>query len=305
MTALKNQLKTILLLGVMSALLVCVGALVAPGYLYLFGFLALAMNLGAYFFSDRIVLRMHGAHEVGPRQAPELHAMVRELAERAGIPKPRVFVIPEDQPNAFATGRNPQHGVVAVTEGIVRILDRRELRGVLAHELAHIKNRDIVIATLAAAAAAVLSYVANAVSLSSLFGGAAHESERDGDSAIPGQGLLVALVAPLAATLVQMGISRSREYLADATGAQLSGDPEALASALLKLERASELVPVRQTSPATASLFIVNPFGPLATVARWFSTHPSTAQRVRRLRAMASEVSAPPTCRRSIAANEW
>jgi heat shock protein HtpX len=305
MTALKNQLKTILLLGVMSALLVCVGALVAPGYLYLFGFLALAMNLGAYFFSDRIVLRMHGAHEVGPRQAPELHAMVRELAERAGIPKPRVFVIPEDQPNAFATGRNPQHGVVAVTEGIVRILDRRELRGVLAHELAHIKNRDIVIATLAAAAAAVLSYVANAVSLSSLFGGAAHESERDGDSAIPGQGLLVALVAPLAATLVQMGISRSREYLADATGAQLSGDPEALASALLKLERASELVPVRQTSPATASLFIVNPFGPLATVARWFSTHPSTAQRVRRLRAMASEVSAPPTWRRSIAANEW
>jgi heat shock protein HtpX len=305
MTTLKNQLKTVLLLGVLSALLIGVGALVAPGYLYLFGFLALAMNLGAYFFSDRIVLRMHGAHEVGPGQAPELHAMVEALAERAEIPKPRIYVIPADQPNAFATGRNPQHGVVAVTEGIIRILDRRELRGVLAHELAHIKNRDILIATLAATAAAVVSYVANAVSWSTLFDGAARGSERDGESSLPGQGILVALVAPLAAALVQMGISRSREYLADATGARLSGDPDALANALLKLERASEVVPVHQASPATASLFIVNPFGPLETVTRWFSTHPSTAERVRRLRAMASQPSAAPTWRRSIAANEW
>jgi heat shock protein HtpX len=152
MTTFKNQLKTILLLGALSALVVGVGALVAPGYIYLFGALALVMNLGAYFFSDRIVLGMHRASEVGPAQALELHAMVEELAARAGIPKPRVFVIPEEQPNAFATGRNPAHGVVAVTEGIVRLLDRRELRGVIAHELAHIKNRYILIASIVAAA---------------------------------------------------------------------------------------------------------------------------------------------------------
>jgi heat shock protein HtpX len=303
MIVFKNQLKTIVLLGVMSALLVGVGALVAPGYLYLFAALALAMNLGAYFFSDRIVLRMHGANEVSPQQAPELHAMVEELAERAGIPKPRVFVIPEEQPNAFATGRNPKHGVVAVTEGIVQLLGRRELRGVLAHELAHIKNRDILIASLAAAAAALISYVAHALSLGALFGGSSQDS--DGESSSVGQGLLVALVAPLAATLVQLGISRSREYLADATGAELSGDPEALASALIKLERASELMPANRAAPATASLFIVNPFGPMATVARWFSTHPSTAQRVRRLRAMAKRPVGHMPWQGWLTSNEW
>jgi heat shock protein HtpX len=284
MTVLKNQLKTIVLLGVLSALLLGMGALVAPGHLWIFGTMALVMNLGAYFFSERIVLAMHRASEVGPAEAPTLHAIVDELALRAGIPKPRVFVIPEEQPNAFATGRNPKHAVVAVTEGILRILDRRELRGVLAHELAHIKNRDILIASLAAAAASLITWIAHALSFGALFGG----SHEDSESGSAGQGLLVALVAPLAATLVQLGISRSREYLADATGAQLSGDADALASALLKLERASEVVPARQPTPATASLFIVNPFGPLETVARWFSTHPSTAERVRRLRALAA-----------------
>ena len=154
----KNQLKTILLLGSLSALTIGVGALVAPGYLYLFGALALAMNLGAYFYSDRIVLRMHRAEEVSPAEAPELHAMVEELAAKAQIPKPRLFVIPEEQPNAFATGRSPERGVVAVTEGIVRILDRRELRGVIAHELAHIKNRDILVSSIAAAAASLVTY---------------------------------------------------------------------------------------------------------------------------------------------------
>jgi len=303
MTAFKNQLKTVVLLGVLSALLVGMGALVAPGYLYLFAAFALAMNLGAYFFSDRIVLRMHGANEVSPQQAPELHAMVEELAARAGIPKPRVFVIPEEQPNAFATGRNPKHGVVAVTEGMVQLLGRRELRGVLAHELAHIKNRDILISSLAAAAAALISYVAHALSLAALFGGSAQDS--DGESPSAGQGLLVALVAPLAATLVQLGISRSREYLADATGAELSGDPEALASALIKLERASELMPARRAAPATASLFIVNPFGPMETVARWFSTHPSTVQRVRRLRAMAKRPVDSMPLQRRLASGEW
>ena len=302
MIAFKNQLKTVVLLGVMSALLVGLGGLVAPGYLYLFAVLALAMNLGAYFFSDRVVLRMHGASEATPREAPELHAMVEELAARAGIPKPRVFVIPEGQPNAFATGRNPKHGVVAVTEGIVHLLDRRELRGVIAHELAHIKNRDILIASLAAAAASLISYVAHALSFGALFGGS-HDS--DGESPSAGQGLLVALVAPLAATLVQLGISRSREYLADATGAELSGDPEALASALLKLERASEVVPASQARPATASLFIVNPFGPMETVARWFSTHPSTAQRVLRLRVIAEGRAFRPRWQRGLASGQW
>lgn len=277
----RNHLKTIVLLGSLSALVIGLGALVAPGHLVLFGALALAMNLGAYFFSDRIVLRMHRAREVGPDEAPELYAMVGELSAKAGIPRPRLYVIPEDQPNAFATGRNPAHGVVAVTEGIVRILDRRELRGVLAHELAHIKNRDILVSTIAAAAAALVTYVAQAISLGSLFGGNRDE-ESEGSG---GGGLLVALVAPLAATVIQMGISRSREYLADETGARLSGDPEALASALIKLERTANVVPAAAT-PATASLFIVNPFGAMATVSRWFSTHPATQERVQRLLAL-------------------
>jgi heat shock protein HtpX len=284
MTSFKNQLKTVLLLGAMSALLVGLGALVAPSYLYLLGALALLMNLGAYFFSDRIVLRMHHAREVSPHEAPDLHAMVADLSARAGIPKPRLFVIPEEQPNAFATGRNPAHGVVAVTQGIVRLLDRRELRGVIAHELAHIRNRDILIASIAAAAASLISYVAHVLSFGALFGGSSQND--DGESNSPLGGIVAALVAPIAATLVQLGISRSREYLADATGAEISGDPEALARALLKLERASEVVPVSEPAAATASLFIVSPFGPMAAAARWFSTHPSTAQRVRRLRLM-------------------
>jgi len=261
---------------------------VAAGQLYLFGALALAMNLGAYFFSDRIVLRLHRAREVGPDEASELHDMVAELSAKAGIPRPRLYLIPEDQPNAFATGRNPAHGVVAVTEGIVRILNPRELRGVLAHELAHIKNRDILVSTIAAAAAALVTYVAQAISFGSLFG-TNRDDESEGSG---GGGLLLALVAPLAATVIQMGISRSREYLADETGARLSGDPEALASALVKLDRTASVAPAAAT-PATASLFIVNPFGAMATVSRWFSTHPATQERVQRLLAMIGEASAP------------
>lgn len=277
----KNQLKTVLLLGTLSALTIGVGALVAPGHLYLFGALALAMNLGAYFFSDRIVLRMHRAEEVSPAEAPELHQMVEELAAKAQIPKPRLFVIPEEQPNAFATGRSPERGVVAVTEGILRILDRRELRGVIAHELAHIKNRDILVSSVAAAAASLITYVAQALTLNSLLGPSDDEEE-----ASPGGGMLVALVAPIAATLIQLGISRSREYLADDTGAEISGDPEALASALLKLERAPTTAEPSAT-PATASLFIVNPFGATESLSRWFSTHPQTQERVARLLARA------------------
>ena len=281
----KNQLKTIVLMGSLTALVVGFGALVAPGYLYLFGALALAVNLGAYFFSDRIVLRMHHAREVTPAEAPDLHAMVEELSTKAEIPKPRVYVMPEAQPNAFATGRNPKHGVVAITEGLVELLDRRELRGVIAHELAHIKNRDILVSSVAAAAATMITYVAQALSFGTLFGGGGQSDDEEGGNAAGG--LLLALVAPLAATLIQLGISRSREYLADETGARLSGDPEALARALVKLEQAATVIPA-QAAPATASLFIVNPFGAVERLARWFSTHPSTEERVHRLRSLSA-----------------
>ena len=285
MTTLRNQIKTVLLLGALSALVIGIGGLVAPGHLHLFGALALLVNLGAYFFSDRLVLRMHGAQEVGPAQAPELHAMVAELSARAGIPRPRVFLIPDPQPNAFATGRNPAHGVVAVTEGLLHTLDHRELRGVIAHELAHIRNRDILLSSLAAAGASLITWIAHALSLGALFGG---PGSRDDEGASPAGGLLVALVAPLAATLIQLGISRSREYLADATGAEISGDPEALASALIRLELAVEATPATEgATPATASLFIVSPFSGAEGLSRWFSTHPSTAERVRRLRELA------------------
>jgi heat shock protein HtpX len=278
---LKNQLKTILLLGSLSALLVGIGSLVAPGMLGLFAALAIGMNVVAYFFSDRLVLRMHRAAEVAPGAAPGLHATVAQLATAAGIPKPRVFLIPEEQPNAFATGRNPKYGVVAVTEGLVRMLDEAELRGVLAHEIAHIKNRDILLATLAATLAGTLSYLGQALSFGALFGGSHSDDEESAHG-----GLLAAIVAPLAALLVQMAISRSREFMADETGARLSGDPAALASALVKLERGVERMPA-QASPATASLFIVNPLGALQSLSRLFSTHPRTEDRVRRLMALA------------------
>ncbi|HEY0709849.1 MAG TPA: M48 family metalloprotease [Polyangia bacterium] len=293
----RNQLKTIVLMGALSAVVVGFGALVAPGHLYLFGAIALAMNLGAYFFSDRLVLRMHNAQPVTRDEAPVLHAMVDELSERAGIPKPRVFLIPDPQPNAFATGRNPKHGVIAVTEGILRLLDRRELRGVIAHELAHIKNRDILISSIAAAGAALISYAAQALSFGALFGASNNDEEEQSG------GFLAALVAPLAATLIQLGISRSREYLADETGARIAGDPEALASALWKLEQGAALIPA-QAPAATASLFIVNPFQGLQSVARWFATHPSTEERVHRLQQMVAR-QVRPTTRRYAHARGW
>ena len=265
---LNNQLKTILLLGGLSAFLVAIGWTIGPGATWLFLGLALAMNVGAYFFSDRLVLRMHGARELAVEDAPGLHGMVEELARRAGIPKPRVFLIDDPSPNAFATGRNPEKGVVAVTQGILELLDRRELRGVIAHELAHIRNRDILVATIAAAIASAVTYVAHAISFSAFLGGS--DDEEEGSAA---GGLLVALVAPIAATLIQLGISRSREYLADESGAAICGDPEALARALEKLSRGAELIPAEAAQPATASLYIVNPLSG-ARVARLFSTHP-------------------------------
>lgn len=273
-----NTLKTVLLLGLLSGLVLAIGALVSPQQLHLFAILALAMNLGAWFFSDRLVLRMSHAVEVSEAEAPELHAMVAELATNAGIPKPRVYVMHEAQPNAFATGRNPEHGVVAVTEGLLQILDRRELRGVLAHELAHIQHRDILVSSIAAAAATTITYLAQALSWGAMFG----SSNRDEESGSGAGALLAIIVAPLAATLIQMGISRSREFLADEGGAAIAGDAEGLASALRKLEVAAGRVPA-EVAPATASLFIVNPFGATRSMARLFSTHPSTEERIEKL----------------------
>lgn len=280
-----NQIKTVVLLGALSAVLIGFGGLLGSGYLYGFTALALLMNLGAFFYSDRLVLAVSRARELQREEAPGVHLMVEELAARAGIPKPRLYLIEDAHANAFATGRNPSKGAVAVTTGILQLLSARELRGVLAHELAHIRNRDILVASVAAALASAVSSIANAFQLSTLFGGgASREDEEAGGS--PLATLALAFVAPVAATLIQLGISRSREFLADEAGARISGDPEALARALEKLESAAERLP-GDAEPATASLYIVNPLLNGAAWSRWFSTHPPLRERVGRLRAMA------------------
>lgn len=275
-----NQIKTILLLGALSAVLVGLGSVVSPGSMYLFLVLAAVLNLGAYFWSDRLVLKLHGARPLAPAEAPALSEMVQELAARAGIPAPRLYRIPSPHANAFATGRNPERGVVAVTDGLLRTLDLRELRGVIAHEIAHIRNRDVLVASIAATIAAAVSYIGNMLQWTAIFGGGQQQ-----DRGNQGAGLLAAIVAPIGATLVQLAISRSREYLADETAARLTGEPEALASALVRLSASAEVVPGDAT-PATASLFIVNPFASAEGLAGLFSTHPPMRERIRRLRAL-------------------
>ena len=286
-----NQLKTILLLGALSALVVAAGGALGPQWLWGSLALAMGMNLFAWFFSDRLVLRMSGAREVSREEAVDLHRMVEELSTKAGLPRPRVFLVDAPHANAFATGRNPEKAAVAVTRGLLEILDPREVRGVLAHEIAHIANRDVLVATVAAGLATAVTHLANVFAISGLFG--ARDGEEEGSGA---SGLLFALVAPFGAMLVQLGISRSREYLADQAGARLSGDPLALASALEKLQREAEEAPV-QAEPAAASLYIVNPFGALGGLTRLFSTHPPAEERVRRLRAMALETPGNPLIR--------
>jgi len=283
------QLKTVALLGGLSALLIGLGGALAPGQIWLFVALAAAMNLISYFFSDRIVLAMNWAQPIREADDPALFGIVRELAARASIPMPKVYVVDEAAPNAFATGRNPEHGVVAVTRGLRALLSERELRGVLAHEIAHIANRDILIATIAAMIASVVSLVASMLQWS-VFLGAGRRDDDDRGGALGA--LAMAIVAPIAATIIQLAISRSREYLADSTGAALPGDPLALASALGKLEAASQRIPLHTVgeTPATASLFIVWPQAHAfagGAIASWFSTHPPMAERIRRLEAMA------------------
>lgn len=284
----KNQLKTVLLLGALSGLLILIGAAVSPGMLWVFGLLAVAMNLGAYFFSDKLVLRMNRAHEVSPSQEPALHRIVGELADEAGIPKPKVFVVDDPSPNAFATGRNPKNGVVAVTTGIKSLLTERELRGVIAHELAHIRNRDILVASIAAMVASIIAMIASVVKWGAIFGGFGGDRDRDGGGNIIAL-LVMAIVAPIAATVIQLAISRSREYGADAIGARISRDPGALASALAKLDRGNRQVAFHAVgdNPATSSLFICNPLSG-QSVSRWFSTHPPMAERIKRLSEMAA-----------------
>ncbi len=274
-----NQLKTVLLLGLLTSGLVAIGALLGPTWLLGSLCLAVLLNVGGYFLSDRLVLNMHGAVEMDRGQFPHLYTMTEELAQSARIPTPRLFLLPASYPNAFATGRNPQRGVVAVTKGLCHLLNERELRAVIAHEIAHIRNRDVLIATVAAMMAAAITSCANFLQFSALFG-----SSDDEEAPSPLAALAFAMVAPLAAMLVQMGISRSREYVADAFAAEISGDPRALASALRKLTSSAQHA-VEEPAPATASLFIVNPLH--GGFANWLSTHPPAEERIERLLQMA------------------
>jgi heat shock protein HtpX len=282
-----NQIKTLILLATLTALLLFVGqALAGRGGFMIALMFAGVMNFAAYWWSDKIVLRMYGAQPIEQAQAPDLFALVRGLAQRAQIPMPRVYLIPEETPNAFATGRNPQNAAVAVTEGIMRLLDRDELAAVLAHELGHVQNRDTLIMTVAATLAGALSHLANMAMWGAMLGGGSSRDEEG--SSNPLAGLLGIVLAPLAATLIQMAISRSREFAADEHGARLSGDPLALASALRKIEAWSQRIPMTAGSPATAHLFIINPFSGGGLV-RLFSTHPPTEERIARLQAMARQ----------------
>ncbi|MDD6181559.1 MAG: zinc metalloprotease HtpX [Desulfovibrionaceae bacterium] len=278
-----SQIKTFLLLALLSGLIIVLGGLLGgrTGVIIAFG-MALLMNVGSYWYSDKMVLSMYGARELAEEDAPALHRMVAELAANAGVPKPRVCIVPEDAPNAFATGRDPQHGVVAVTEGIMRLLTPEELRGVLAHEMAHIANRDILIQTVAGVMGSAIVGIANMLQFSAIFG-MGRSDEEGGGSGI--SALLMALLAPIAASLIQMAISRSREYLADDTGARLCGQPGYLADALAKLSSWNQQIPMRQGNASTAELFIVAPlFG--GGMASLFSTHPPIEERIARLRAM-------------------
>jgi heat shock protein HtpX len=279
-----SQIKTMLLLGLLTGLLMLLGGAMGgrAGLFFAFG-LAMVMNVGSYWYSDKIVLRMYKAQPLSPGDAPHIHRVVEEMAAKAGIPKPRIVLIPQDAPNAFATGRNPENAVVAVTRGIVRMLDPNELKGVLGHELGHIANRDILIQTIAAVLAGAIVFIANMLQWTAIFGGFSRDDDEGGS---PLAALLMAFLAPVAATLIQMAISRSREYLADATGARLS-DPLALAGALSKLDSASRQVPL-EGNPVTENLFIVNPFSG-RRAASLFATHPPIEDRIARLRAMAQE----------------
>ena len=266
----------------LTLMLVAIGALMGGKSGMTFALImAFGMNFITYWFSDKIVLRMNGAKPVSESEAPEIYSSVRRLAQRAQLPMPKVYIMEADQPNAFATGRNPEHGVVALTTGIMKILSREELEGVIAHELAHIKNRDILVSTVAATIAGAISYLAQMAHWAMIFGGRRDEEER-GSS--PVAAIAMMIVGPIAAMMVQMAISRSREYGADAGGARMAGNPLHLANALRKLHTASQRIPM-DANPATSHMFIVSPLSGGALL-KLFSTHPPVEERVKRLEAM-------------------
>ena len=282
---LEMWLRTGLLMAILTGLHMGIGYLFGgPSLAFIMFLFAMLFNFITYWYSDKIVLSWYNARIVDETEAPELYAIVRNLAERAGLPMPRIAIIPTETPNAFATGRDPKHAVVAVTQGLLRILNRDELEAVLGHELTHVKNRDILIGTIAAAMAGAIMQLAYWARWIAIFGS---YDDRDGDNIIAA--ILVAILAPIAAMLIQAAISRSREFLADEGGAKLSGKPWALASALLKIEQAVRYRPMREGNPATAHMFIINPFRGMS-IAELFSTHPPTEKRIERLRKLAEEM---------------
>jgi heat shock protein HtpX len=277
----RNQIRTTILLAVMTALILWIGQLFGGQQGMIMAlFLAAGMNFFSYWYSDKIVLKMYRAQEVTQQQAPELYEMVQELSRRAGLPMPKVCVMPNQAPNAFATGRNPRHAVVAVTEGLLSIMDREEVMGVLAHEMAHVRNRDILIGSIAATMAGAIMILGYMARFFAFFGGAGRDDDEGGLGII---GLLVmSILAPIAALIIQMTISRSREYLADASGAGFVGHPEGLARALEKLGHYSKRLPMN-ANPSTAHMFIVNPLSGRSLMSL-FSTHPPLEERIARLR---------------------
>ena len=280
-----NFLKTTVLLATLTGLLVAIGGLIGGTGGMIFALIfAGVMNFTAYWFSDKMALRMAGAHQIQESDDPHLFAMVREVAELSRMPMPRVYIIQNDSPNAFATGRDPKHGVVAVTTGIQRLLTDRELRGVLGHEMGHVKNRDILTSSIVATVAGAIQMIAQVALFSQIFGG-----RRDNQN--PLLSLVLILVAPIAATIIQLAISRTREYQADKTGAEVTGDPEALASALEKLHRGVAYRPMKETpvQEAVSALYIVHPFN-AGGMSKLFSTHPPMEERIKRLRAMVGHV---------------
>jgi heat shock protein HtpX len=286
-----NTLRTTILLAVLTALLIWIGDMLGGRQGAIIALLlAGGVNFFSYWFSDKIVIKMYGGQEVTAQDDPELYGMVQDLTQRAGLPMPKVYLLPQDTPNAFATGRNPEHAAVAVTDGIRRILNKRELAGVLGHELSHVKNRDILVSTIAATLAGAISYLAQMAQWAMIFGGNRDRDDEGGSNIF---GLIVMMiVAPIAAMLIQMAVSRSREYGADEGGAKVTGDPLALASALRKLHMGAQNIPLHvnnATANATAHMFIVNPLTGHG-LASLFSTHPPMEERIARLEAMAGKM---------------
>jgi heat shock protein HtpX len=287
-----NTFRTTILLAVLTVLLIWIGDMLGGRQGAIIALLlAGGMNFFSYWFSDKIVLKMYGGQEVSAQDDPELYGLVQDLAQRAGLPMPKVYVLPQDTPNAFATGRNPEHAAVAVTDGIRRILTKRELAGVLGHELSHVKNRDILVSTIAATLAGAIGYLAQMAQFAMFFGGNRDRDDEGGGGNIIGL-IVMMIVAPIAAMLIQMAVSRSREYGADEGGAKVTGDPLALASALRKLHMGAQNIPLQvnnATANATAHMFIVNPLTGHG-LASLFSTHPPMEERIARLEAMAGKM---------------